>query len=361
MPPKKQVSSVKALADEWTDASMPILFGQMFPKEYSDIEKKIDEKNKKGQSVIVTLIASFIKPLVADLLKYINVKELYDGLVDIAKYIGADDLVQDDIENIYKYTPKRVSAENKKILTKRIIEKTIAVPKTSSRNIDVQKELEDARKMIEDMTKSTYERKSTERFNQRATGNKYLSPIQMAMPPMRNKYSMEDIDEDLYVPSSKVSYGSPDPTPLMFSFTQPVLRDFQALRPQPSMYNKIREQFRPIDVEEPILQSPRRPPSVRPSAVPKLPKFSEITAKDLKEKLKALGLASSGAKDKLYGRYQMALGNERQYEKRVPGEDFTNYKKISVKDLKETLVAVGLSPKGKKDELVARLKAYRAA
>jgi hypothetical protein len=180
-------------------------------------------------------------------------------------------------------------------------------------------------------------------------------------------YGLEDIDEDVYVPSeenifknskSTVVYGTPDMSPLMFSFTQPAFRQFEALKPQPSVYNRIKEQVRRIDVTEPVMRSPRKP---FVSSVPKLPKFSEVTAKELREKLKALGLASSGAKDKLYGRYQMALGNEKQYEKRVPGEDFTNYKKIPVKDLKEILIGAGLSPKGKKDELVARVKAYRAA
>ena len=110
------MSKIKQLVYEWNDQYMPILFGQLFPKEYDALEKKIIEKNKKGESVILTLLASFIKPLVADLLKYINVKELYDGLVAIANYIGADELVKDDIQYILKYLPKRSSAENKKII-----------------------------------------------------------------------------------------------------------------------------------------------------------------------------------------------------------------------------------------------------
>lgn len=355
--PQKLVPSVKALADEWNDDTMPILFAQMFPKEFSDMEQKISEKNKKGQSVIVTLLASFIKPLVADLLKYINVQELYDGLVDIAKYIGADELVKDDIKSIYKYTPKRLSAENTKILTTKDTNDTKPKkqnkPKPSSPKLDIQKELEDSRRMISELTTSYHDIKKQNRPMQTAD-KKYV-------------YGLEDIDEDVYVPSeenifkssnSKVVYGSPDMSPLIFSFTQPALRMFEALKPQPSVFPRIKEQVRWIDVIEPVI-SPLRKPFI--STVPKLPKFSEITAKELREKLKALGLASSGAKDKLYGRYQMALGNEKQYEKRVPGEDFTNYKKIPVKDLKEILIGAGLSPKGKKDELVARVKAYRAA
>lgn len=237
--------------------------------------------------------------------------------------------------------------------------------KPSPPKLDIQKELEEARRMVSELTTSYHDIKKQNR------------PMQPAAKKI--VYGLEDIDEDIYVPSeenifknskSTVVYGtpisdglepkvrSPDMSPLMFSFTQPAFRQFEAVKPQPSVFNRIKEQVRRNDDAEPVIRPPRTP---FVSSVPKLPKFSEVTAKELRGKLKALGLASSGAKDKLYGRYQMALENEKQYEKRVPGEDFTNYKKIPVKDLKEILIGAGMSKKGKKDELIARVKAYRAA
>jgi hypothetical protein len=130
--------------------------------------------------------------------------------------------------------------------------KTQNKPKPSSPKLDIQKELEETRRMLSD---------STTRYRDIKKQNR-----PMPVADKKYVYGLEDIDEDVYVPSAenifknsspRVSYGNMDTTPLQFSYTQPVFRDFQALRPQPSMYNKIKEQFRTIDVDEPILRAPK--------------------------------------------------------------------------------------------------------
>jgi hypothetical protein len=113
--------SIKQLADEWETQEMPILFYQLFPKEYTNMEKKIYNLINKDHGIATSYLASFIKELIPELLKYINVRQLYDGLYDIAKYIsnGYDKFVMynDDFQDLRKYIPKqKLSKESKKIL-----------------------------------------------------------------------------------------------------------------------------------------------------------------------------------------------------------------------------------------------------
>jgi hypothetical protein len=50
MHPKLQ--SIKALSEEWTDVTMPILFSQLFPKEYNALDKKINEKIRGANQLL---------------------------------------------------------------------------------------------------------------------------------------------------------------------------------------------------------------------------------------------------------------------------------------------------------------------
>ena len=120
---------IKQLADEWSMTTMPILLGQLFPKIYNNIAKLVDDRNSHKPHpfpIIVTMLASFFgKAMITKLLKHISIQEFYDGLVDIAKYLGAEEVMENTIRDLWKYLP----ITERKIMEKQLREETFGKKK----------------------------------------------------------------------------------------------------------------------------------------------------------------------------------------------------------------------------------------
>jgi hypothetical protein len=124
---------IKQLADEWDMATMPVLLGQLFPKIYNNIAKLVDDRNSRKPHpvpIIVTMLASFFgKAMITKLLKHISIQEFYDGLVDIAKYMDAEEVMENTIKDLWKYLP----ITERKIMEQQLREETFGPPKKKYR------------------------------------------------------------------------------------------------------------------------------------------------------------------------------------------------------------------------------------
>jgi hypothetical protein len=122
VPIYQTTSNVKLLADEWNYPTMPILFSQLFSKEYDAIDKKINEQINKNQGIIGTDLAFFFgKNLMEELLKYLSITDIHTGLTRIALSIidGRESrFVSGYLYMMSKYLPARLDKKTKDILQK---------------------------------------------------------------------------------------------------------------------------------------------------------------------------------------------------------------------------------------------------
>jgi len=105
----------KKLVNNWEDENLPILFFQLLPLEYVDMEKKVNELTKKGQYVVVASLSFYIKEIIDDLYEKYGFQEILNGLEKIA---GA--MNEDSVTTTEDYSPmiKYLSPKNKKKLNK---------------------------------------------------------------------------------------------------------------------------------------------------------------------------------------------------------------------------------------------------
>jgi len=131
--PKKAIVDQKAndklLIDNWTDDNLPILFLQLKPQAYLNMEKKVNELTEIDKStqrnkgmVVVGFLAYFISDILNELFeKYGSNKKSADiilnGLAEITLYMNEDeDISVEDYSPLYRY----LKIKNKEKLDKSI-------------------------------------------------------------------------------------------------------------------------------------------------------------------------------------------------------------------------------------------------
>lgn len=107
----KQIDSkpkVNEIINEWDSPTLPILLSQQDPETYNNIEKKVIQKNKKNEYVLIGELAFFIKKYVDDLFKHYGeskeaVRIIIDGLTNIVEYMGAENVSQRGYDGLLKW------------------------------------------------------------------------------------------------------------------------------------------------------------------------------------------------------------------------------------------------------------------
>lgn len=90
------------IINEWESDTIPILLSQQDPEVYNNIEKKVNQLNKKNQYIVLNELGFYIEKYIDDLFKHYGenkkaVEIIINGLETIAQYIGANNI------NGYKY------------------------------------------------------------------------------------------------------------------------------------------------------------------------------------------------------------------------------------------------------------------
>jgi hypothetical protein len=99
---------VNEIINEWDSPTLPILLSQQDPETYNNIEKKVIQKNKKNEYVLIGELAFFIKKYVDDLFKHYGenkeaVRIIIDGLTNIVEYMGAENVSQRGYDGLLKW------------------------------------------------------------------------------------------------------------------------------------------------------------------------------------------------------------------------------------------------------------------
>jgi len=106
------------LVENWNDTYIGILYSQLKPRRYMEMEQSVNKMVKKKEIVILEIFTFYIKNILNELFEYYgsNMKALQtiiDGLDDIVVNINSDAEISHDISKVIL---KYFNAKNKKII-----------------------------------------------------------------------------------------------------------------------------------------------------------------------------------------------------------------------------------------------------
>jgi len=127
--PVKELTNKEKIVNEWDTVQLPTLFYQLEPTKYNEIEKYIENLNKKNKEISVDYFTSFFKDYNDEIIEKYGIKKYIDSLEYIAKSFGAEKVFNPFLKNegiiklgwfnqknrklFYKYTKDRRPVEEK--------------------------------------------------------------------------------------------------------------------------------------------------------------------------------------------------------------------------------------------------------
>lgn len=105
---KPEEPKINEIINEWDSSTLPILLSQQDPEVYNNIEKKVNQLNKKNQYIVIGELGFYIKKYIDNLFKHYGenkeaVQTIINGLETIVEYMGGESVKQGTYQGLLKW------------------------------------------------------------------------------------------------------------------------------------------------------------------------------------------------------------------------------------------------------------------